>query len=236
MEEDRRFYVYKHTFPNGKAYVGISSRKNPNYRYGNGGSRYNTDLMRRAIQKYGWENIQHEIIKSGITREEAELLEQQLIKEGQYNNSNYGYNLASGGHFPSMHEDTKKKLSIINMGHPVSDETRSKISSKHLGVPKSKEAKAKMSESKKGREPWNKGKKTPAETLVKLSKIRKGRTAPNKGVAMSDEQKNKISESKKGKSTWNKDITVPYKARKPLTDEQKKKISAAVKAAVAKRK
>ena len=50
-----------------------------------------------------------------------------------------------------MTDDTKKKISAMLMGHPVSLETREKISRINRGRPMSSEAKAKISASEKGR-------------------------------------------------------------------------------------
>ena len=59
----RKYKVYKHTFPNGKIYIGITSKKNVKRRWGNGGSGYKDQTyMRNAINKYGWENVKHEIL------------------------------------------------------------------------------------------------------------------------------------------------------------------------------
>ena len=49
-------------------------------------------LFWNAIQKYGWDNFQHEIIASGLTSEEAGHMEQLLIKELNLANKDYGYN------------------------------------------------------------------------------------------------------------------------------------------------
>lgn len=63
MLEDRRWCVYEHLFPNGKRYVGITS-KPPKTRWENGAG-YAKDgqpVMYNAIQKYGWDNIEHNVL------------------------------------------------------------------------------------------------------------------------------------------------------------------------------
>lgn len=75
MGEDRKWCVYIHTVPSGKKYVGLTSRK-PEERWRNGHG-YHGQMFEKAIQKYGWENISHEIFSNNLTREEANELEKQ---------------------------------------------------------------------------------------------------------------------------------------------------------------
>ena len=81
------YCVYIHTTPSGKVYIGITNQK-PTRRWRNGdGYRPKdgeTTPFFSAIKKYGWDNIAHEIVKDGLTKEEACLLEIELIKK--YNN------------------------------------------------------------------------------------------------------------------------------------------------------
>lgn len=89
----RDYCVYEHTFPNGKKYIGITSDVQKRWRNGKG---YETqDKVNRTINKYGWDNIQHNIIVDGITKEQAETLEKYLIAE--LHTINNGYNVSSGG-------------------------------------------------------------------------------------------------------------------------------------------
>lgn len=90
------FTVYIHIFPNGKVYIGITKQK-VNLRW-RGGSGYRSQpLMQNAIQKYGWENIKHEIIADGLTQEEACQIEIDLIKQYDSTNREKGYNISFGG-------------------------------------------------------------------------------------------------------------------------------------------
>ena len=45
----------------------------------------------------GWDNFRHEILYTGLSREEAEYKEKELIKDYKSNNTNFGYNIKSGG-------------------------------------------------------------------------------------------------------------------------------------------
>ena len=76
------WYVYKHVFPNDMYYPGISSQQ-PCDRWQP--SHYNTTSARIYIEQFGWENVVHVIVADGLTKEEAEKLEDQLIEEGKLN-------------------------------------------------------------------------------------------------------------------------------------------------------
>jgi len=110
------YSVYKHTFPNGKVYIGITSKK-PEYRW-NGGRGYKGQrLMYNAILKYGWDNVAHEILYNNLSKEEAEKKEIELIKQHKSNQREYGYNIDSGGNgVGKMSEETRYKISQANKG------------------------------------------------------------------------------------------------------------------------
>ncbi len=74
------WYVYKLIFPNTMYYPGISSQQ-PCDRWQP--SHYNTTSARIYIEQFGWENVEHVIVADGLTKEEAEQLENQLIQEGK---------------------------------------------------------------------------------------------------------------------------------------------------------
>ena len=106
------YKVYKHTFPNNKVYIGITKLNKPEYRWKDGKGYKNQPLMYDAIQKYGWDNIEHKILYYGLTKEEAEQIESELIKEYKSNNIEFGYNSESGGSFnKTISEEAKQKLS-----------------------------------------------------------------------------------------------------------------------------
>ncbi len=65
-EDNYKAYVHINKM-NNKCYVGITKRKL--YERWNKGKGYkNCVLFYRAIQKYGWDNFDHELIASGLTR------------------------------------------------------------------------------------------------------------------------------------------------------------------------
>ena len=105
------FIVYKHTCPNNKVYIGIT-KVNPVKRWRKGEGYINNTHFYRAIQKYGWDYIKHEIVCSELSEEEAKKIEIALIAAYNSNNPLYGYNQTLGGDYRlPMSEEAKKKLS-----------------------------------------------------------------------------------------------------------------------------
>jgi len=96
MSKEIKYCVYLHEFPNGKIYIGITSRK-PESRWGSNGCGYVVGRMKHAIKKYGWNNVKHLIIESNLSKQEAEKREIELISEYDSRNSEFGYNVTVGG-------------------------------------------------------------------------------------------------------------------------------------------
>ena len=66
--ESNNYMVYRHTAPNGKMYVGITSQGSiRRWRNGNGYS--HNKHFDSAIRKYGWNNFKHEILLDNLTSE-----------------------------------------------------------------------------------------------------------------------------------------------------------------------
>ena len=94
--KDAVYQVYKHTTPSKKVYIGITSQESS--RRWQGGNGYATQKkFWRAIKKYGWENIRHEIIADNLTAEEAKSMEKEKIAEYDSCNPLKGYNVYEGG-------------------------------------------------------------------------------------------------------------------------------------------
>ena len=93
---DMAWSVYIHITPSNKYYVGITS-KEPCKRWRNGFGYYSQKYFYNAIQKYGWDNIYHEIVASNLTKEEANNFEKLLIQKLKSNNREFGYNITIGG-------------------------------------------------------------------------------------------------------------------------------------------
>ena len=67
---NRTWIVYGHISPSGKVYVGITSQ-NPKVRWQNGNGYLKCKVFYRAIEKYGWDSFQHNIIASNLGEEAA---------------------------------------------------------------------------------------------------------------------------------------------------------------------
>lgn len=90
------YYVYIHTCPNSKRYIGIHEGEHPQNRWGYNGIRYKSQLFYRAIKKYGWSNIIHDIYEVD-SQSEMFYLEKYLIRFYNTTNILYGYNVSTGG-------------------------------------------------------------------------------------------------------------------------------------------
>ena len=92
--------IYLHAFPDGMHYSGQTCMP-PEDRWRRGeGYKDNPKGMYKAIQEYGWDNIQHIILKQVNSLEEADYWEQYYIR--QYNCIENGYNTETGGHHKVM--------------------------------------------------------------------------------------------------------------------------------------
>lgn len=110
------YIVYKHTFPNGKVYIGITSQTMEK-RFENGRGYKKCPKMHNAILKYGWGNVEHEMLYSGLSKEEAEQKEIELI--AYYGSVENGYNTDHGGNGTGTHSiETREKISLGNKGKP----------------------------------------------------------------------------------------------------------------------
>ena len=143
------YCVYIHTSPNGKMYVGQTG-KSPEERWGKNGSHYlkkkkNGNYVHSAfalaILKYCWDNFEHEIVASNLTKEEANNFEKVLIEKLNTKSRKYGYNLKDGGLGGCFSEEVKKKISDATKGenNPFygkkhSEESLKKMSESHKGL------------------------------------------------------------------------------------------------------
>lgn len=124
-----------------KYYVGITKKKDPEQRWEHGyGYRSNKHFF-AAIEKYGWDNIDHNIIARELTRSEACDMEKLLIAVYNSRNPRYGYNKTYGGEGAVGHSISEKvrkmksenskgeKNHFFNKHH--SESTRRKMSLHH---------------------------------------------------------------------------------------------------------
>lgn len=77
-------------------YIGIT--KDIKKRWISNGIQYkNCSLFWNAIQKYGWNGFNHVVLIDNITKELACIIERELIKKYNTQDSNFGYNISYGG-------------------------------------------------------------------------------------------------------------------------------------------
>ena len=163
----KKFYVYVHTCPNGKRYVGVTTQTKPEYRWQEGrGYRYN-DHFYRAILKHGWDNFQHEVFEVD-SAEEMYRKEVELISFYHSNDPRYGYNNSVGGEKSAL-------------GYRHSEESRKKMSEALKGKSKlfSEEHKRHIAESAKKRA-------NDPENRRKMSEARKGKPKPRVKIKLQD--------------------------------------------------
>lgn len=124
-------YIHKNKV-NGKVYIGQTCQK-PSRRWGINGSGYKGQPFYAAIQKYGWNNFEHIILKQNLSLEEANLWEKYYIKKYNSSNSNFGYNCTLGGKSFKVSELTRKKMSEAHKGNKLSEEQKRKIKINNKG-------------------------------------------------------------------------------------------------------
>ncbi len=169
------FCVYKHTAPSGKIYIGITSQK-PTDRWGNGCNYVANKYFYRAIKKYGWNSFRHEILFEGLTKEEAEKKEIQLIQSFDATNPLVGFNSRKGGSVCSFSAEAIERMSRSHLGRPNTPEQRKKISESlkgrkiskgTLGFQYSEESRRRMSAAQRG-------KRLSDETKLRIIRSRTG--------------------------------------------------------------
>ena len=209
MAEERRDHkIYKYTNNvNGKVYIG-RTHKTLKQRAGKNGRSYKPcTYFYNAIQRYGWDNFEGEVLEEGLTSEEAAEREMFYINKFNTLDPKVGYNLKDND-YRTYSKETLENMSKAQLGRVVSEETRRRLSESHkgqkpsqkahdrrrelyTGVPRSEEVKNKISTTHRGMGHTE-------ETREKLRQINKGKGSPRKGKSFSDESKKKASESHKG--------------------------------------
>lgn len=135
---DRRYFLYMHTTPSGKRYIGITSNIVRRWHNGKG---YRGTYFARAIRKYGWENIKHEILLYDLTKEDAIRLEREYIKKYRTTDRSKGYNRSLGGEVPAndMADQEEYRLRQSLNSHRQWEDNRGKIC--RSSPPRNKESK-----------------------------------------------------------------------------------------------
>lgn len=102
------YTVYCHTNKiNNKKYIGIT-RQNVQQRWRDGKGYQGQNKFYNAIEKYGWDKFNHDILYENLTEQEACEIEQFLIK--YYDTIKNGYNTLPGGNVTNHSPSTINKL------------------------------------------------------------------------------------------------------------------------------
>ena len=173
-----------HISPNNKRYIGITSIK-PIYRWNNGKG-YKDQVFYNAINKYGWDNFEHIIICKGLDKEEAEWLEEELIREFDTTNKDKGYNVTKGGDaFDGLYGELNGMYGLCGELSP------------NYGKTHTEEWKQDMSEKMSGENNPMFG-KNPRDFMTEETKIEQSKKISEalKGREFSEEWKQKLSKAK----------------------------------------
>lgn len=151
-----QYFVYMHTNKlNNKKYIGITKQAKPEYRWGINGCNYKeSPHFYSAIQKYGWDNFEHDVIAKNLSKQDACEMERELIAKYQTQNNQFGYNIFDGGTAPNLPQETREKIAKglrgnkNGLGKPCSEEKKKKISEAQKGKTLTEEHKKKLSKPK----------------------------------------------------------------------------------------
>jgi group I intron endonuclease len=104
-----------HTTPSGKRYIGITAQTvEKRWQNGLGYAYGENDYFFNAIKKYGWDNIKHEILFTGLAKSDAEEKEIELIAKYNTTSRDCGYNRETGGYATPKHtEESKRRMSEV---------------------------------------------------------------------------------------------------------------------------
>ena len=222
-------YIYLHKSPSGKYYIGQTTENPPDLRWSRRNAYSRNSYFSAAIEKYGWENFEHEILEEASADTPKNLVTVLNDLEPKYmlkynSLAPNGYNIQPGGSNAPCAEETKQKISQKLKGRPrsaesiqkqieaqrgriVSEETREKLRAIHTGRVMSAEAREKMRLAALGNS-RRKGTKTSEQGIVNM------RTAQANRAPMSEETRQKIGAGNRGK-------TISAEARKRISEGHK---------------
>ena len=133
---NKTWTIYKHTCRiNGFSYIGQTAALKANYRWGRNGKWYKKQkAFWQAIQEFGWENFDHEILETGIpSLKEANTRECYWV--GYYHTwlgdpDCRGYNTMRGGgnNWYIASDETREKMRQAKLGKFHTDEYKRELS------------------------------------------------------------------------------------------------------------
>ena len=118
-------------------YIGITVQE-PKKRWKTGKG-YHSARFASAIEKYGWDGFSHEVVKSGLTEEEACKQERQLIRQYDATNPQHGYNREPGGQVGAFYknhhtQEAKEKIRNARKRDGFTEEHKQHISEAKRGA------------------------------------------------------------------------------------------------------
>lgn len=129
--KDKPYVVYMHIAPSGKKYIGVT-KTSLAARWHKGEGYKGNPYFYNAIKLYGWDNIEHCVLFAGLSKEDAENKEQEMIRRFKSNDRRYGYNIEGGGSLgKEVTQETRDKISKSRLGTKASPELRKKLSDEH---------------------------------------------------------------------------------------------------------
>jgi group I intron endonuclease len=180
--------IYKVTnITNGKIYIGqtvkkLSIRKSQHYYDAKNGSK---SYFHLALIKYGFDKFKWETIELCFDIHDCNEKEKLNIHFYQSTDRNKGYNIDFGGNSTVRNEETKQKIKLSKQN--VSQETRKKLSIANLGKKQSEETKEKLRTANLGKIFSDETRKKLKENNVKYWKNKK---LSEESVAKRSEKRN----------------------------------------------
>lgn len=125
----KQFTIYRHITPDGKSYIGCTSKTiYERWQFGY----CHSPKFDAMVKLYGWRGMQHETLAVVADEDTAYHIEQEMIAKYQTNNPEYGYNVSCGGkatYAGLKHtEETKDKIRKANTGAIFTEEHRKNLS------------------------------------------------------------------------------------------------------------
>ena len=106
------YSIYVHTTPDGRKYVGSTS-KEPKIRFAGGNNYRNNTRFYDAIKLFGWDNIEHQVLETVEDKKIAIKREEYYTLLFRSNEPEFGYNIYVGN---IQNKDAKNKRSEIMKG------------------------------------------------------------------------------------------------------------------------
>lgn len=96
MKNNFKVYIHRNLI-NNKVYIGQTCNSLKGRSGKNGKNYKRNSYFWNDIEKYGWDNFEHEVVYDDLSSEEANRIESELIKLYNSNDYEFGYNNTSGG-------------------------------------------------------------------------------------------------------------------------------------------